>query len=72
MTLVHGIERFETKLVDRMRASFNELRRQSGRRAVFNKTVHELRALDDRELDDLDIARADIIPLARAAAARAI
>lgn len=38
--------------------------------ASYRKTIRELSALDDRELNDLGITRGDIQPLAREHASR--
>jgi uncharacterized protein YjiS (DUF1127 family) len=68
MTFVNEIRSFEAGLVNRMRASFDELRAEAARRRVFRETVAELDALTDRDLDDLDISRLQIRDIAREAA----
>lgn len=44
----------------RVRAAANNLRSAHSRRIEFRRTVAELSAMTDRELNDLGIARADI------------
>ncbi|PWR03663.1 DUF1127 domain-containing protein [Meridianimarinicoccus roseus] len=44
------------------------LRTQRARRAAFRRTYDELSVLNDRELNDLGISRADISTIARQAA----
>ena len=58
--LVAGIDR----LTHRLGAWFDEQRR-------YHETLRELRRLDDRELDDIGIARRDIPSIARKSAATA-
>lgn len=67
MTMVDGIQRFEQRMVDGMRASFDEARRQYRMQRKFRRTYDELNALSDRELNDLGIARASIRDVARSA-----
>jgi len=68
MTFAEGFYRFEDRLVQRMRASFDEARRQHRMRQVYRQTYDELNALTERELDDLGLARGDISGVARDAA----
>jgi uncharacterized protein YjiS (DUF1127 family) len=42
-----------------------------GERIRYHRALHQLRQLDDRDLDDIDIARADFPELARRHAATA-
>ena len=69
MTFVDNIHRFEDALVDRMRDSFEEARRQHKMRKSYRRTYDELNALSERDLTDLGLARADIHDLAKRAAA---
>ncbi|WP_068116341.1 DUF1127 domain-containing protein [Tropicimonas marinistellae] len=41
------------------------------RTAVYRRTLRELKALSDRELDDLDLRRSDLAAIARGVAAKA-
>ena len=67
MAFIDGIQRFEHTLVERMRSSFEESRRQYRMRQAFRRTVDEMNALSERELDDLGLARGDIADVARKA-----
>ena len=68
MAFTNDLARFETGLVQRMRATFNETRRIYMQRRQYNETYNELNKLTDRELDDLGIARGNIATVAREAA----
>ena len=68
MAFADDIHRFETGLVHRMRASFDQARAAAGKRKLYRKTLAELDQLSQRELDDLGIARANIRDIAHGAA----
>ncbi|MBV7409343.1 DUF1127 domain-containing protein [Maritimibacter sp. DP1N21-5] len=53
---------------DRVSAVFKAISEARAQRKVFNRTVAELRALDNRDLADLGISRAEIPFIAREAA----
>lgn len=67
MTLTDGLQRFESKLVSRMRDTFEDTRRAYRQRRTFRSTYSELNALSERELNDLGLARGDIRGVAWAA-----
>lgn len=54
--------------VDRLIASFADLKEAMAKRAIYRETVKELSALSTRELSDLGIARCEIQSIAREAA----
>ncbi|MHA6266801.1 DUF1127 domain-containing protein [uncultured Aliiroseovarius sp.] len=54
-------------IADRLAARFAEWKEQVETRALFRKTVRELNALSNRELEDLGIARASVRLVARMA-----
>ena len=68
MAFITDIQNFETGLVDRMRKSFDMVRRNAIRNKVYRTTVDELSSLSQRELDDLGISRESIRDIARDAA----
>lgn len=59
------------RLSARLSDALARLRAAQHRRAVYLRTRDELWSLSDRELNDLDISRSDIVELAREAAAQA-
>jgi uncharacterized protein YjiS (DUF1127 family) len=68
MAFTTDITRFETGFAQRMESLMDVLRTQRARRAAFRRTYDELSVLNDRELNDLGISRADISTIARQAA----
>jgi uncharacterized protein YjiS (DUF1127 family) len=68
MAFADDIRNAERDIVQRMRSSFEMARRGLARRRTYSRTVYELNALSQRELDDLGIARANIPLIARDAA----
>lgn len=57
MAFVNDIQRFETGLVRRMRDELVAARNAFAKRRLYNKTLAELSAMTDRELDDLGVSR---------------
>ncbi|MDJ0628797.1 MAG: DUF1127 domain-containing protein [Rhodobacter sp.] len=68
MAFVTDIQSFETGLIRRLRASFDDARAMAGKRRVFRTTLNELNALSERDLADLGISRENIRDVAREAA----
>ena len=68
MAFTDELNRFETGLVQRMRAAFGQTRRAYQQNRRFRATYNELSNLTARELNDLGIARSDIASVARTAA----
>ena len=68
MTFADEIHRFESGLVQRMRASFDQARAAAGQRRVYQQTLDELGRLTERDLEDLGIHRDNIRDIARDAA----
>ena len=64
-TDTHGTNTGLTAIFDRARATLSDYR---VRRAAVRRTFNELHELNDRELADLGISRADIPYIARQAA----
>ncbi|MBL9058844.1 MAG: DUF1127 domain-containing protein [Mangrovicoccus sp.] len=65
MAIIHDIRDFEPTLVERARSAFGHWR---ARRAAFQQVIDELSVLNDRELGELGLSRADIPAIARQAA----
>lgn len=68
MAFTTDIQSFESGLIRRMRTSFDQLRAASRKRRLYRQTFGELTALNQRELDDLGIARENIRDIAYQAA----
>ena len=60
MAFIDGIQRFESTLVARMRAAFEDAQRQHKLRQTYRRTYDELNTLTERELNDLGLSRSDI------------
>ena len=71
MAFVSDISNFESGLVKKMWASLKTAREQASQRRAFRRTLEELSALSDRELDDMGIHRSMIREIAREAAYKA-
>ncbi|QIE43275.1 DUF1127 domain-containing protein (plasmid) [Rhodobacteraceae bacterium SC52] len=65
------ITRFESGFAQRFQSIAEALRTQRARRSIYRRTFDELSMLNDRELNDLNISRADIATIARQAADQA-
>ena len=65
MATTHYNAHLGLNLVDRARVFFEGVQHDLELRAQYKTTVAELKALDDRELNDLGIARANITTIAR-------
>ena len=68
MAFVQDLNRFETGLIRRMRATFEDSRRAFNQRRKYNETYNELSRLSARELSDIGISRDQIASIARSAA----
>lgn len=64
-TIAQTRARAVASLADSVVAFVRDLADASARRAAYRATVKELRALGDRELDDLGLSRWDIDAVAR-------
>jgi uncharacterized protein YjiS (DUF1127 family) len=68
MAYVNSTRAVQTSAADRITGLFAGFSAALQRRRVYNQTLNELRALSNRELADLGIARAMIASIAREAA----
>lgn len=68
MAYVSGIRRIEISLADRAAAFLSGLRDNRRRYRVYRQTVNELKALSERELNDLGIHQSSITAIAMEAA----
>ncbi|WP_347310494.1 DUF1127 domain-containing protein [Defluviimonas sp. SAOS-178_SWC] len=68
MAYVNGVRGIEASLAERAAAFVNGLRDNHRRYRVYRQTMNELRALSDRELNDLGIHRSAITAIAMEAA----
>lgn len=68
MAFTNDISRVETGIAHRIDSIMTVLRTQRARRVAYRRTYDELATLNDRELNDLGIARTDIPTIARQAA----
>ncbi|WP_243721942.1 DUF1127 domain-containing protein [Meridianimarinicoccus aquatilis] len=71
MAFMTDITRFESGFAQRFQSIAEALRTQRARRSIYRRTFDELSMLNDRELNDLNISRADIATIARQAADQA-
>lgn len=60
MTFVNDIRDFEAGVLSRVGAAARSFSESYEKRRQYKLTVHELSALEDRELEDLGLARGDI------------
>ena len=68
MVIVSNIFRGENLAFDTFASLRENFREHRARLAVYKDTVRELSVLDDRELNDLGLCRADITTVAKQAA----
>lgn len=68
MAFMNEISRFESGFAQRFESIADAIRTQRARRSIYRRTYNELSVLNDRELNDLNISRADIATIARQAA----
>lgn len=68
MAYVNATRTHSPSVMDRFAALTQNFRAAMARRRIYTETVSELRALSDRELSDLGIARATIHDIAQEAA----
>ena len=68
MAYVNTTRAASASFADRFGSFFAGLKASAAKRRIYNQTVHELRQLSDRELDDLGIHRAMIGSVATEAA----
>ncbi len=64
MAFAADIKQFEAGLLARVQSGFQSVSESYRKRRDFNRTIRELRALDDRELLDLGLGRSEIVSIA--------